>query len=557
MNDLPVTILVEFAKLVLGLVALVVVMAALGGGLALLAWPFYKLWDWWWHRWHGLDEDSLRIKAEAGEADKRARLAWLLDIAQSDEPLATLRQLVRDRGGGGWIGVTANLQPVVSNPRHSLLVLGPPQRGKTRSIISPSVVVAPGPVVSTSIKTDVYDATADARRHLGRIWVFNPAPDRDEPVVPRGAKELRWSPVSTADDWDTAMLTAEAMAQAAMAGAGTSDAKHWGQRAADLLGPLLHAAAVSEPQRSINDVRRWVQRQATIVEAEELLDERGVELAQDGLHDIISCEDRERSSIFSTASTVLNAYKSAGALRAASSPEPGFSRRFVTSTDTLYITAPTQRQALVAPMFAGLLAELRYETYRANRAGRLRTHVTFALDELANIAPLHDIGELLSQAGGQGLHVIAGVQDLSVVRAKWNEHIARGFLSLFQTKVLLGGITDRDTLEIISMALGEHSVWRESQGTQTAWSGLGSESWGRSEHREARYSPGDIAGLDEGTGLFLTGVDELTVALTDHQDHEPWETLNSWLVRHPARLVYTANDPQNIRLHVLGQEESA
>lgn len=48
------------------------------------------------------------------------------------------------------------------------------------------------------------------------------------------------------------------------------------------------------------------------------------------------------------------------------------------------------------------------------------------------------------------------LQDLSQARTRWGEPAADGFLSLFQTKLILSGIADSKTLESISLALGEY-----------------------------------------------------------------------------------------------------
>ena len=78
------------------------------------------------------------------------------------------------------------------------------------------------------------------------------------------------------------------------------------------------------------------------------------------------------------------------------------------------------------------------------------------LDEVANIAPIHDLPALVSEAGGQHLHVLACLQDLSQARSRWGNDAADGFLSLLQTKLILTGIADPRTLEAISLALGEY-----------------------------------------------------------------------------------------------------
>jgi type IV secretion system protein VirD4 len=43
----------------------------------------------------------------------------------------------------------------------------------------------------------------------------------------------------------------------------------------------------------------------------------------------------------------------------------------------------------------------------------------WALDEVANIAPIHDLPALVSQAGGQRPQVMVGLQDLSQARSRW------------------------------------------------------------------------------------------------------------------------------------------
>ena len=60
-------------------------------------------------------------------------------------------------------------------PEHSVMILGPPRSGKTSSVIIPNVLAANGPVVSTSTKPDVLDATVGARSSLGQCLLFDPS----------------------------------------------------------------------------------------------------------------------------------------------------------------------------------------------------------------------------------------------------------------------------------------------------------------------------------------------------------------------------------------------
>ena len=175
-------------------------------------------------------------------------------------------------------------------------------------------------------------------------------------------------------------------------------------------------------------------------------------LAQLTLLGIKKTERREQSSIFSALAGVLEAYRSEAALRATDHPDfdPA---RFVASRDTLYIVGPADLQALVAPVVVGLLDDVRratYQQYHAQTAqGRRPYPVVFALDEVANIAPLPNLPAMISEGGGQGAPVLACLQDLSQARVRWGQ-AAEGFLSLVGAKLILPGIGDPRTLEAVS-----------------------------------------------------------------------------------------------------------
>jgi type IV secretion system protein VirD4 len=167
-------------------------------------------------------------------------------------------------------------------------------------------------------------------------------------------------------------------------GVGTTNRSHWSNRAQALLAPLLHAAAVHDQDMEtvVGTVLGHDLEPAGIL----LEDGRCSRLAFNTLLGLHNTEDRERSSIFSAAADALQAYTSETALRAARDPnfDPA---TFVRSHDTIYIHAPAEEQAAVAPIVCGLLAEIRRQTYRAHSTGQLAGGgMLFALDEVANIA---------------------------------------------------------------------------------------------------------------------------------------------------------------------------
>jgi type IV secretion system protein VirD4 len=343
---------------------------------------------------------------------------------------------------------------------------------------------------------------------------------------------LRWSPVLCSADWDGALLMARAMVTGSQVGAGTTDANHWTRRAQALLAPMLHAAAVSG--RQMRDVVGWVIRHEIDEPGALLTEHGGADLAIGQLIGLQNTEARERSSIFSAAADALDAYTSHAALEAASSPN-FFAGRFVTSKDTIYITAPAEHQQLTAPLVCGLISEIRRETYTHHRDGTLKAPVLFALDEVANVAPITELPQIASEGASQGILLLAALQDLSQARARWGP-AADGFLTLFGTKLILPGIADHKTLETISTALGEYdrrvvSHTSPNVGLLSMLPGSRSpiphNSTTTSTQRTRRLSPGDIAGIPAGNALHLDGVQWELVALTPAHTVEPWRTLTT------------------------------
>ncbi|MGH9029116.1 MAG: type IV secretory system conjugative DNA transfer family protein, partial [Acidimicrobiales bacterium] len=240
-----------------------------------------------------------------------------------------------------------------------MLVLGPPRSGKTTALVIPSVLAAQGPVVSTSTKPDVLLTTMAARLRRGPCFVYDPSGTVE---LPPGAQRARWSPVTRCVDWDDALMLAGRLVGAVRpagfaAREGAFD--HWTERAQALLAPLLHAAAIADIE--MGDVLKWVDRREAS-HALGILRASGHQVATDQLAGVVATEAREQSSIWSTTSGVIAAYRSEAAL--STTVAPNFdSRQFCESGATMYICATGSRQALAAPLVVGLLSEIRDTAY--------------------------------------------------------------------------------------------------------------------------------------------------------------------------------------------------
>ena len=435
-----------------------------------------------------------------------------------EDSLSAVLAESRRLGGGVYLGVRPRGDWRLARSERAVLLLGPPRSGKTAGVVVPAVLAHDGPAVSTSTKPDVLLASAAVRSRLGRVWRFDPTGTGASAI--EGVNQLRWSPVAGSRSWDGALLMARAMVTGAGVGVGTTDGSHWSRRAQALLAPLLHAAAVTE--LGIDRVHGWVLGHDLDTPGA-MLQSAGAERAAGIIVGLQNTEVRERSSIFSAAADALDAYASDSALATASRPnfEPD---AFVRSRDTIYIDAPGDRQHLVAPLVCGLLAEVRAATYRAHAAGELPRRVLFALDEVANVAPLAELPSIASEGGGQGLVLLAALQDLSQARARWGP-AADGFLTLFGAKLILRGIADERTLGSVSVALGEYDRPMVAR-TDTPTSLLGlHRARTSSTQRQRVLSPGEVAGIPVGRALHLDGVAWELLTITPAHATEPWRTL--------------------------------
>ena len=293
-------------------------------------------------------------------------------------------------------------------PSSCSAVNGPPRSGKTTRLVAFGVLAHPGPVVVTSTKADVLELTGWARRRRGKLWLWDPS---GTPEVPNGVEELRWSPVVGCGVWDEAVARAYALASSARPHQRTHDT-HWVERGQALLAPLLHAASLGNGD--LATVLSWLHRRELIVRSRSILEKEGSHRAATLLQGIAHTDARELSGIFSTAAGLLAAYRTDAALGAARFPnfDP---EAFASSTDTIYLCAPAAAQALHAPLVVAVLDQIRTAVYRA----RPTPAMLFALDELAQVAPLPDLASTIAtDSGSQGLVVMACLQDLSQARGR-------------------------------------------------------------------------------------------------------------------------------------------
>jgi type IV secretory pathway TraG/TraD family ATPase VirD4 len=428
----------------------------------------------------------------------------LLDPLTRSTPPATTRTWPALAGWPGlYLGV-GKTGPVFGGPEHHALVIGPPRSGKTTGLVIPNLNLHPGPTVATTTKTDLTTATLPWRASRGRCWWWDPT---GTSTPPPGTTPLRWSPIVGCETWDAAINRAHALATASRPTPTAINSQHhgethWVERAQALLAPLLHAAALAPTSMTI--LLAWLHRHE-LVQPLYILDRHHARVAGDLLTGIASTDPRELSGIFSTADSLLASYRTTAALDATTDPnfDPD---AFASSTDTIYLASPGTSQAQHAPLIICLLDQIRTATYRT----RPWPPMLWALDELANIAPLPDLPATISEGASQGLLVAACLQDLSQARTRWGG-AAEGFATLFTHKLVLPGIADLVTLRQISALAG--SIDTPITSHQKDGNPFGRTSTNTTPQQRPRLPLDRIANGQPGYALWLNRTTIRTVGL--------------------------------------------
>ena len=184
----------------------------------------------------------------------------------------------------------------------------------------------------------------------------------------------------------------------------------------------------------------------------------------------------------------------------------------------------------------GLLSEIRHAGYRRTaRQGPAPAPLLFMLDECANIAPLHDLPAMLSEAGGQGLQTVVVLQDMSQARRRWRAD-ADGMLSLFGAKVILSGVADTSTLEQVSLLCGEwdrpvQTITNQPVANSFVFKGQASNSESWTTRRERRLPADQIARIPRGQALVMVGTHWRLLPTVPYHQHPAFRLLGQRIAR--------------------------
>jgi type IV secretion system protein VirD4 len=342
----------------------------------------------------------------------------------------------------GWAG----RRLVAAERNQSVIVFGPTQSRKTSGFAVPAILGWEGPVLATSVKADLVGDTVAHRRRCGTVTCF-------DPTGATGLPSAWWSPLPGSRTWPGARRAASSLTEGGRVSAGSlSDGDFWLATATKLLAPLLLAAATGD--LAMADVVRWVDTQEE-TEVLELLGVAGVPEAVNAALAAFGKDERQRSSTYTTAETVLEPF----ADQVEDTGDQVQPAALVSGQHTLYLCAPTHDQRRLSPLFTAVVRQVLEHVYdTVTRTGHpIDPPLLVVLDEAANIAPLSDLDALASTAAGHGVQLVTVWHDLAQLTARFGPR-APTVVNNHRAKVFLSGISDPSTLDHASHLIGDEEV---------------------------------------------------------------------------------------------------
>ena len=420
--------------------------------------------------------------------------------------------------------------------RSAVVVVGPSRCGKTANVTA-GVLDWDGPAILSSVKDDLYNATIERRRQLGKVFVFDPfgeLPDK----LGENVRRVGWSPLQASTSISGAQQAANTLLDAGPT-EGVTNANYWSTKGQQLLWPMLFAAATNK--QTMGDVVRWLALQdgnnQEDSEVARLLTNtmrtrRGAVRmeARQALTSFAGfwlLEARTRSDIFSTAQTVITAWEdpyvaAASATRVQANNETIIRHSMnmamlLEDNNTLYMVQPLKSTERFSVLFGGLLGDLlRDQAYEiSKRAGEPIPATLAVIDEAGN-TPLRWLPEVASTCSGIGIQLVTVWQSLAQMRAIYQAQ-TDSLLTNHGSKIFFSGLSDRETLDYASYQGGEEEVTQQSTTTDI---GRGDRRSVAASTARMRFLPGDLMRqIPPGSALLLHG----TLPPAHLVGRRPWE----------------------------------
>ncbi|WP_327666179.1 MULTISPECIES: type IV secretory system conjugative DNA transfer family protein [unclassified Streptomyces] len=303
--------------------------------------------------------------------------------------------------------------PAQRGPVH----LGPP--AARHPLAMEAIQDAEGPVLVITSSADVWSETKDARAKLGPVLLYDPTHRCDTPA------RMHWNPAAGCTDKETAAARATALLAPIRPTAKLDSAL--AEAATTLLRSYLHAAAVDG--KPFRHVHRWAQG-TQVQDAVRILrtNPKAAAGTAGELEAALTSHPERRDMAQELTARALSSLFSVH-IREACTPNRTDALTldsFVNEGGTLYVVGEPIEDPKGQPGAMPLLTALASSVVEHGRrvaarspAGRLDPPMTLVLDDVAAVAPLPQLPELLATGADQGLVTLALLRSREQGRTRW------------------------------------------------------------------------------------------------------------------------------------------
>ncbi|MEU6381056.1 type VI secretion protein [Streptomyces sp. NPDC046909] len=311
---------------------------------------------------------------------------------------------------------TPRVEPVGVSGREKVFVA--PKDGR-RTTATQAVRDAEGPVLVVTSNPAIWSDTKDARAKLGPVHLYDPTHLCDTPA------RLHWSPTAGCEDKQTAAARAAALLTPVRPTARLDQAVS--DTAETLLRSYLHAAAVDG--RTVRHVHRWSQG-TQIQDAVRILrtSPKAAAGSAGELEAALTGHPERRDIAQELTGRALAALFTVN-VREACTPNRTDALAldsFVDEGGTLFVVGESIEDPRTNPGAMPLLTALVSSVVERGRhmaerssSGRLDPPLTLVLDDVAAVAPLPQLPELLATGADRGLPTLALLRSREQARARW------------------------------------------------------------------------------------------------------------------------------------------
>jgi hypothetical protein len=315
---------------------------------------------------------------------------------------------------------TPRAEPVAAvalPPRAEKLLVAP--RETRLASATQAVRDAEGPTLVVTSNPAVWSDTKDARAKLGPVHLYDPTHLCDTPA------RLHWSPTAGCEDKQTATRRAAALLTPVRPTAKIDQAV--ADVAETLLRSYLHAAAIDG--RTMRHVHRWSQG-TQIQDAVRVLrtNPKAAAGSAGELEAALTAHPERRDIAQELTGRALAALFTVN-IREACTPNRTDALAldsFVDEGGTLYLVGESIEDPRTNPGAMPLLTALASSVVERGRhmaerssSGRLDPPLTLVLDDVAAVAPLPQLPELLATGADRGLPTLALLRSREQARARW------------------------------------------------------------------------------------------------------------------------------------------